>query len=616
MSTAPFLQLAAASRTSPSSATSTNQVDVATIAPYATSLNGVNLPLDNLSKDILWWSLGVLAMLVLGLRVQERFRAYLRHLAAMSVSGQQQIYWATNQSSWWKVKKHLIYAPLWRKRHNLEIKLSSAVNMGTLPSRLHALLLVAYLLSNIVFCVCLSYSDIDKYEVAAELRGRSGMLAVVNMVPLVILAGRNNPLIHLLQVSFDTYNLLHRWIGRMVVLEAIVHTIAWAYVKYAAAGWSGIGTKIVGDPFITWGTVSFIAMPVILLSSPSPVRHAFYETFLNVHIILAFIAVIGVLLHCKLGNLYQTAYIWAVLVLWLAERVTRMARILSCNLSHQTWTRASVEQLPGDACRVIMHLPKYMDINPGTHAYLRFATVNVWESHPFSIAWVDHISNMPISSSSEKDLESQGPRKIDKSSTATNVSFIIHAQTGLTRRLFDKASLCSLKVLSLRGAFEGPYGGHHSLDSYGHAVLFAGSSGITHQIPYLRHLIQGFASGTVATRKIILVWIIRDAEHLEWVRPWMDIILQMPRRRDILIIKIFVTRPKNAREIASPSATVQMSPGRPNVKLLLQNEVRGQVGAMVVTVCGPGGLADNVREAVREVQEDGVVDFIEESFTW
>lgn len=608
--------LSAATATTPTSATSTNQVNVATIAPFATSLNGVDLPVDNLFRDTLWWSLGVLAMLILVVRVQERFGAHIRHLMTMSASGQQQKYWATNQSSWWKIKKHLLYAPLWKKRHNLEIKLSSAVNMGTLPSRLHTILLGAFLLSNIVYCFDLSYGEADKYEIAAELRGRSGMLSVVNMVPLVILAGRNNPLIPLLQISFDTYNLLHRWIGRIVILQAIIHMIAWAYVKHAATGWSSIGSKLLEDPFISRGTIGVIAMIVILLTSPSPIRHAFYETFLNIHIVLAFTAMVGVLLHCHIANLSQTPYVWAVIVLWLAERVTRILRILYCNFSRRSWTHTSIEPLPGDACRVTVHLPKYMTINPGTHAYLRFATLNSWESHPFSIAWVDHISNSAISPNSEKDLESQDLRMFNKSDMTTDVSFIIHAQTGLTRRLFNKSSLSGLKVLSLRAALEGPYAGHHSLDSYGHAVLFAGSSGITHQIPYIRHLIEGFSVGTVATRKIVLIWVIRDSEHLEWVRPWMDLILHMPRRRDILSIKIFVTRPKNSREIASPSSTVLMLPGRPNVKLLLQNEVRGQVGAMAVTVCGPGGLADSVREAVREVQEDGVVDFIEESFTW
>ena len=96
----------------------------------------------------------------------------------------------------------------------------------------------------------------------------------------------------------------------------------------------------------------------------------------------------------------------------------------------------------------------------------------------------------------------------------------------------------------------------------------------------------------------------------------MDEILALPGRRECLTIKIFITRPLNPRAVVSPSACVQMFPGRPNVQTLLKGEVEMQVGAMCVTVCGPGGLADNVREAVREVQGDGNVDFIEESFTW
>ena len=45
------------------------------------------------------------------------------------------------------------------------------------------------------------------------------------------MAGRNNPLIKLLDVSFDTWNLLHRWLGRIVVLESLAHTICWMVGK-------------------------------------------------------------------------------------------------------------------------------------------------------------------------------------------------------------------------------------------------------------------------------------------------------------------------------------------------------------------------------------------------
>lgn len=536
----------------------------------------------------------------------------MRHLAALSLSKDQQRYFALNRGSWWKLKKHLLYAPLGKKRHNREVKLSAAANLGCIPSRFHSFLIFSFLATNLAYCAHLTYERPNHYAIVAELRGRTGVMAVINMIALIIFAGRNNPLISLLQISFDTYNLMHRWTGRMVVFESAVHTFCWFYVKVAGDGWVEAWNAMKADPFIGWGSVATAAMLLMFFLSPSPIRHAFYETFLNLHIILAAVAITTIYLHCNFDKLPQVPDIQAVGFLWLGDRLARLYLLIKNNYSRQGWTTASVESLPGEACRVTLHLPNRVDIKPGTHAYLRFGKINAWESHPFSIAWVDHVQKIGGLPITEKDSD----RKLRPSETTTNVSFVIQAQTGLTRRLYNKAKLVTPRTWTVKAALEGPYAGHHSLDSYGHCVLFAGASGITHQISFIRHLVSGSHAGTVAARKVVLIWVVRDSEHLEWVRPWMDTILRLPGRRDILTIKLFITRPKNPREIISPSSTVMMFPGRPNVKLLLQNEVKDQTGAMCVTVCGPGGLADNVREAVRDVQEDGVVDFIEESFTW
>lgn len=96
----------------------------------------------------------------------------------------------------------------------------------------------------------------------------------------------------------------------------------------------------------------------------------------------------------------------------------------------------------------------------------------------------------------------------------------------------------------------------------------------------------------------------------------MTTILAMPKRRDLLRIQLFVTRPRNSKEIHSPSATVQMFPGKPNVERLVEMECREQIGAMGVGVCGPGGLGDDVREAVRKRQGERQVDLLEEGFGW
>ena len=96
----------------------------------------------------------------------------------------------------------------------------------------------------------------------------------------------------------------------------------------------------------------------------------------------------------------------------------------------------------------------------------------------------------------------------------------------------------------------------------------------------------------------------------------MTEILGLPGRREVLRIQLWVTRPRSSREVSSPSATVQMFPGRPNVGTVLEMEVQARVGAMGVGVCGPGGLADEVRGAVRGVVGRGEVEFLETGFGW
>ncbi|KAJ4298506.1 hypothetical protein N0V88_003536 [Collariella sp. IMI 366227] len=570
-----------------------------------------------LFTDILWWSLGVVGFIMLAIRIGQLAWAKLRLFTAMSLPGEKQGFWKVTQWDWMpSLKRGLIYAPLWKKRHNREIRLSAAANMGTLPSRFHSLLLFGYLGSNLAYMFILDWKNANKYALCAEIRGRSGTLSVVSMLPLIIFAGRNNPLIGLLNVSFDTYNLLHRWMGRVCVIEVLIHFLAWAIVQVADDGWAGVKRRILTDLFIGSGTVGVAAMGLMLVLAFSPVRHAFYETFLNTHIILALVAFVCTYIHCLTatvaGGLPQIPWILAVMGLWLADRVARMFRLAYANWSSRGLTEAIVEPLQGDACRVTMHLPRYVKIKPGQHAYLRFAGLNCWENHPFSIAWYEHHGRDDLLPISEKDSLQEPGR-----ATRTTVSFIVGAHSGFTRKLFNKASASTSGAISMRAAFEGPYAGHHTMDSYGHVVLFAGATGITHQLSYLRHLIEGHNAGTVATRRITLVWIIRGFEMLEWARPWMDQILRLPNRKDVLRIQLFITRPTRKANMVSQSSTVHMFPGRPNVLTTLGKEVGEQMGAMCVSVCGPGSLADDVRDAVRTVQDHGtVVDFVEESFTW
>ncbi|MCJ1457086.1 hypothetical protein MMC28_007452 [Mycoblastus sanguinarius] len=591
------------------------------VSAYTYGLTGVNLPVDDQLTYILWCSIGALCLVILVVRFGQMANAHLRHLLNLKTSPLQQSYWSEDRTQIWPtLKKQLLYAPLWKKRHNKEFQLSRAISVGTLPSRLHTLVLLFYLVSNVFYCMYLDYSH-PKAELLAELRGRTGHLAIVNMVPLIILAGRNNPLISLLRVSFDTYNLFHRWIGRVVVLQAFAHTIAWAINEVAAKGFKGISSGFKHSPFLAYGLLGTVAMCCILVQSPSMIRHAFYETFLHIHQVLAIAAITGVKVHCNLGKLPGESYIDWVIALWVLERCLRLVRIIYRNVSLRRFTKVTVEALEGpgvEACRVSIELVRPWRYKPGCHVYLYLPSVSFWMNHPFSIAWSEERPTPYLALEDEKlpdtksDLDLPVPTR-----TSTTISLIMAKRTGMTAKLFDKARASPSGIITTYGLAEGPYGGLDSLHSYGTVILFAAGVGITHQIGHVRDLLEGHEAGTIATQKVVLVWSVKNTETLEWIRPWMDEILQMPNRKQVLKVYMFVTQPRSAREVVSRSETVQMFPGRCNPGVVLGKEVASRVGAISVTSCGPGAFQDEVRGAVRGICDQGAtVDFVEESFTW
>lgn len=559
--------------------------------------------------------------------------AHIRHLFTMT-NPERQRYWSRNSTSWvpW-VKRHIMYAPLFRVRHNREIQISTAVSVGTMPSRFHFCLLAIYIACNVGYCLVLDWRNTNRASVLAELRGRSGELATMNLIPTVLFACRNNPLIPLLRVSYDTFNLFHRWCARIVTLEAIVHTLCFL-INTSAGGMVEVQQSLTTSMSYQWGLVATCALIFICLLAFSPIRHAFYEVFVNTHRLLVLLGLIGVYIHIQKANLPQLPYVRAVICLWALEWAARLYHIVHYNISFRTgMTQVTVEALPAEACRVTFKLARPWKFVPGAHVHVYLPAIGLWSSHPFSVAWVEsqpRALDLALDSSMEKALaqadafgtklqnsitESAMLQDSDYSSIST-VSVIMRARTGMTRKLYDRVTSSATGRITLRGAIEGPYGGHESLSSYGTVLLFAGGVGITHCVPYVRYLLQQYAEGTCSCRKILLVWSVPNTEALEWVRPWMDQILRMQGRKDVLRIQLFITKPRHQGEIKSKTGTVQMFPGRCNASTIVDKEVAERIGAMGVVVCGPGAFADSVRSAVRQRVQVGSVDFVEEAFTY
>jgi hypothetical protein len=138
-----------------------------------------NQETDALSNYILFICASVSAALIIW-RLVNVLSRYLRTIT--SLNNETQRYFITESQNLSFFKRNLLYAPIFRKRHNREFQLSTAINVGTLPTRVQLIFLVGYLATNVAFCV-VDIPFAGSFNAAAGiLRNRTGSLAIVNMV--------------------------------------------------------------------------------------------------------------------------------------------------------------------------------------------------------------------------------------------------------------------------------------------------------------------------------------------------------------------------------------------------------------------------------------------------
>jgi hypothetical protein len=84
-------------------------------------------------------------------------------------------------------------------------------------TRYHALLIIALLGGN---AVCLIIGTHSRMEISR----RAGLLAIVNLVPLA-LGSHMNSIVNCCGLGYDAYSAIHRWIGRVAVIDCVIHVI-------------------------------------------------------------------------------------------------------------------------------------------------------------------------------------------------------------------------------------------------------------------------------------------------------------------------------------------------------------------------------------------------------
>lgn len=436
----------------------------------------------------------------------------------------------------------------------------------------------------------------------SSVGNRAGVMAMGNVVALFLFAARNNFLLWVTDWSYSTFLLLHRWLGYWAVFHTVVHSLMlWFYYRTY-----GDYQAELARSYWVFGIGATAAVVAIFLLSLLPIRKHVYEFFLFAHIALALVFIITYFYHIWYVYEYNWGYeIYAFLAvgIWATDRILRLVRIAW--RGYRTATVTVLEDTDGEYLRIDI---RGVHLGEGV-AYLSFPTLGwrVWESHPFSVAFntsqvdestflgsplIPETKEVPSSESKEVTITEAPASPVSVISSPVPkgpaTTFFARVRDGCTKNLALRAQAgpANLGVI-----VDGPY--HHSgdlgtlLEPCSDVIYLAGGVGITALLPFARSI----------AKPSQLFWSMRKAG--------------------------LSTSMKAALSALPPTVEVDVSSSqRLDVNSILEKAMAaaGSDGAVGVVVCGPAGMADDIRLKVVQLARNGTATrpyvLVDEAFGW
>ncbi|KAL0580651.1 ferric-chelate reductase [Marasmius crinis-equi] len=343
----------------------------------------------------------------------------------------------------------------------------------------------------------------------------------VSLLPLAVLtAARQNFLVWLTGWSHNSWNVFHRWVGRLMFFGGLGHGLL--YTTYAVL--KGQFLKDLQKYFWILGFCAFATL-CILATIPSVrfMRNRSYEVFIAVHVISSAAFVILLCYHTKWKRSIE--WIYLALLLWGFDRIARLLKSgVFPHKGHVTHNRSSM--------RLDVNIPGGIRIAPGQFAHIRLPQISYVQSHPFSIAAVfeattsshRHRSSSANVSDGEDSMEETplvADREAKSGRTTQRVTFLIRPHDGFTRKLYDHILSAPSRPVPVQVFFEGPYGYQHDLSRHTSLIFLAGGVGVTYTLPYLLKL----PASMLEKQRLRFVWVLRALEEIESI---LDILEEIP----------------------------------------------------------------------------------------
>lgn len=428
---------------------------------------------------------------------------------------------------------------------------------------------------------------------------RTGVLSTI-LVPLVLLyGGRNNFLQWVTRWKFSTMITFHRWMARMVVALAFVHSVGytWMYIE------EGYYAEEMAEEWLIWGVVATACGGLICFQGLLFLRRKAYEVFLILHILLAGFFLIGLWFHvCIMG---YSQFVYPCFAIWGFDRFVRVVRILWFG-----FPTAVVSLLPDNTVKVEVPKPKSWPTISGGHAWIYFGLpLTFWQNHPFT--FVD---------------------SVEKENT---IVFFCKSKKGITATLRKKLQNYPGKTTTLRVGVDGPYGGPSPVSNHSTALYVAGGSGL----PGIYSEATAMAKKSKGSeRKIKLVWVVREvatvAGFLKELQALKDlelltvVYLTLPvpegamdelfSKTDLSSVEKDKEDPKLLSCLEEEFPHIEFRSGRPDLKQLLSEEIAEAKLSLAVVTCGHPLLVDDLRyNVVQQIDQTSKrLDFYEQLQVW
>ena len=378
-----------------------------------------------------------------------------------------------------------------------------------LPSNGSSLAIIALLGIQVFYLFYKTNLTLSMLFVSAD---RASLLFVANLPWLYLFAAKNQPIKILTGYSYESLNIMHRRLGEVMCLLALLHSAGMMGVWYTLLRLSGMTlVDFVLKRMILLGIGAFVAYELIYFTSLGSFRQRWYELFLGLHVVLLVVALVLVWFHHPRSRIYVGVALGIFLVDRLLYRMC--AKVVT--------TRASLG-VKEDGGTVVLCAP--IPLDPGSNVFGSFFgacdITRGWKATEHVFLTVPSLARKHLFQAHPFTIASKAPQAEQIGAT---LELIIRAQDGFSADLLSYAR--RHKSVNIR--LDGPYGSQTAVrmlqESY-HAIIVAGGSGLAVAWPLVSALLEVMGNNdpenSNASRKrgeILFIWVIREQSHLAWL---------------------------------------------------------------------------------------------------